>query len=109
MSPHACPPSVRSIQMSRQDRLHPIHLHIRQPKSPALELEGHAFVVDAQQVEDGGLEAVDVYRVFYCVVAELVAGAVADAGLDAATGSQRAAGTPAGRYCVYRESEKPCQ
>ena len=53
---------------------------------PALELEGQAFVVDAQAVEDRGVEVVDVDGVLDDVVAEVVGLAVDDAGLDAAAG-----------------------
>ena len=39
-------------------------MHIRQPKIAALEAVGEFEVVQAQQVQDGGLEVVDVDAVF---------------------------------------------
>ena len=48
--------------------------------------EGEAFVVDAKELENGGLEVVDVDRVFGDVEAEVVGLAEGDAGLDAAAG-----------------------
>ena len=47
-------------------------MHIRQAKFAALEAVGEPLVVDTEQVHDGGLEVVDVDRVFGNVVAEVV-------------------------------------
>src|SRR5690348_16089459 len=44
----------------RQDRLDDLPGDIRQPIVPPLEAVGQAFVVEAEEVEDGGLEVVDV-------------------------------------------------
>ena len=52
----------------------------------ALELVGQAAVVDAEAVEDGGVQVVDVDRVANDVVAEVVGLAVGPARLDAAAG-----------------------
>jgi hypothetical protein len=38
--------------------------HVGEAKIAALESVGEAFVVDAEEVEDGGLDIVDVDRVF---------------------------------------------
>ena len=45
-------------------------------------------MVEAHQVEDGGLEVVDVDLVLGDVEAEVVGFAVGDAGLDAAAGEE---------------------
>ena len=50
-----------------------------EPHVEALELEGQAAVVDAQAVQDRGVEVVDVDRVLDDVVAEVVGLAVDDA------------------------------
>ena len=42
---------------------------ISQTELAALETVGQAFVVDAEEMEDGGLEIVDVDRVFHRVEA----------------------------------------
>ena len=47
-----------------------------QPLVEALELEGEPFVVDAQAVQDRGVQVVDVDRVLDDVVAEVVGLAV---------------------------------
>lgn len=48
--------------------------------------DGEAFVVDAEQVQDGGVDVVDERRLgaILWLVAPLVAGAVRDSPLDAA-------------------------
>ncbi len=61
-------------------------MHVGQPEVAALELERELRVVDAQAVQDRGVQVVDVDRVFRDVVAEVVGLAVGDAGLDAAAG-----------------------
>ena len=45
---------------------------VRQAEVPALELVGELRVVQAHQVKDGGVQVVDVDRVFDHVVAEIV-------------------------------------
>ena len=61
-------------------------MHIRQPEAPALVTVGEALVVDAEQVQDGGLEVVDVHAAVGDVVAEVVGFAVDVAGPGAAAG-----------------------
>ena len=58
--------------------------------SQALELERQPLVVDAQAVQDRGVQVVDVDRVLDDVVAEVVGLAVDDARLDAAAGHPHA-------------------
>jgi hypothetical protein len=54
----------------------------------ALEAVGEAFVVEAEEVHDGGLEVVDVDLVFGDLEAHFVGGAVAEAAFDAAAGHE---------------------
>ena len=61
-------------------------MHIGQPIFAALESIKQPLVVEAELVEDGGLEIVDVDFVFGDFEAELVAGAVGDAAFHTATG-----------------------
>ena len=61
-------------------------MHIREAVLAALELESEAFVVDAEQMHDCGLEVVDVDFVAGDFEAEVVAGAVGVAGFEAAPG-----------------------
>ena len=60
-------------------------MHVGQPVVAALEFVGEAFVVNAEEVQHGRLEIVDVDFVLDGVEAEFVARAVALAGLHAAT------------------------
>ena len=71
---------------SGQDVLDHLAVHVGQPVVPALELVGQPRVIDAQAMEDRGVQVVDVDRVAGDVVAEVVGLAVGDAGLDAAAG-----------------------
>ena len=66
--------------------------HVCEPVRPALEFEGQALVVDAEQVQERGVEVVDVDRVFDDRVAEVVGAAEGDAALDAAAGQPDAEG-----------------
>ena len=61
-------------------------LHARQPHIQALELESQAAVVDAQAMEDRGVEVVNVYGLFHDVVTEVVGLAMHNPFLDAAAG-----------------------
>lgn len=61
-----------------------IAVDVGEAEVPSLEAEGEFFVVDAECVEDGGVEVVDMDGVFDNVVAEVIGLAVDDAGLDAA-------------------------
>ena len=47
-------------------------VHIREPELAALEAIGEAFVVDAEAMQDGGLEVVDVHGVLLGIEAEVV-------------------------------------
>ena len=63
-----------------------VSVHIGQPIVAALEAEGKSFVIEAQQVQDRGLQIVDVDFVFHDAEAQFVGLAVMQAGLHAAAG-----------------------
>ena len=64
---------------SGQNRADHFAAHVGQPEVAALEAVGQPRVVDAQQVQDRGVQVVDVDRVLDGGVAELVGLAVGDA------------------------------
>src|SRR5262249_49517041 len=68
-------------QRLSQNLLHHIPVYIGEPEVAALEFERQAFVIHAQQMEDGGVQIVDLDDVFDGVVAEVVGVAVGDAAL----------------------------
>ena len=70
----------------RKERPDDVALDVREAIPTSLVLEGQPLVVDAEQVEQRGLEVVDVHRVAHDVVPELVGLAVRDAALHAAAG-----------------------
>ena len=61
-------------------------MNIREPPRSAVVVVGEPFVVEAEQVEDGRVEVVDVDHVFDGLVAELVGGTEAEPMLDARAG-----------------------
>src|ERR1022692_1255343 len=67
-----------------QNPPHRLAMHVGQPIVAALEAVGEARVVEAQAMQNGGVEVVDVDGAIDDVVAVVVGRAVADAGLDAA-------------------------
>ncbi len=69
---------------------HSLRFDAGQALIEALELEGESFVVDAQAVQDGRIQVVDVAGVRRDVVAEVVGFAVRNAPLDAAAGQPHA-------------------
>ena len=71
---------------SRQNVLHHIPAHIGQPKiSPRMPI-GQPFMIEAEEVEHGGMEVVDVDDILHGPEAEFVRGAVGVAASSAATG-----------------------
>ena len=74
------------MERSRQDRLDDRSVDVGQTVVAALELVSQAGVVDAQAVENGGVQVVNVHRVLDNVVTEFVGVAVSDARLDPAAG-----------------------
>ena len=65
-------------------------VNIGQAVAAALEFVGESFVIDSQQVQERGVEVVDVQAIAGDVVAEFVGLAVHDAGLHAAAGHPNA-------------------
>lgn len=61
-------------------------MHICQPPLNTVVVEAEAFVVEAKEVQDGGVEVVDGGEVFYRFIAEVVGGAVGEGGLHAGAG-----------------------
>src|SRR5262249_52448926 len=72
--------------LSSQNLAHHMSFDIGQAKIAAGVTISQAFVVEAQEVQDGGVQVVDVNTLFDGAVAELVGGAVDVAPLDAAAG-----------------------
>lgn len=68
-----------------EERFDDFTVDVCEPVIATLKAEGEAFVVEAEEVEDGSLEVVDVDFVFGDAEAEFVTGAVA-AGFGAAAG-----------------------
>src|SRR5579859_6428462 len=75
--------STPSIERLRQNTLHNVPGHVREPEVSALKLVSQLGVVDAQRPQDSGMQIVNVNRIFHDVVAVVVGLAQADAGLDA--------------------------
>src|SRR5262245_12517886 len=68
--------------------MHRITANVRQAEVAAAEIVGEALVVNAEAVEDGGVEVIDVDGVLGDVVAEVIGAAVDNAGLDAGAGKE---------------------
>ena len=69
-----------------QNRLDHLAVDIGQAVVTALEFEGQFRVIDAEAMEDGGVEVMDVYRVAGDVVGEVIGGAVGHSRLNASSG-----------------------
>src|SRR5437868_6366065 len=72
------------------DPLHHLAIHVREAVVASAEEVGELRVVDAHEVEDRGVEVMDVDLVLDRVPAELVRGAVDLAAFDAAAGQPHA-------------------
>src|SRR5437764_15066926 len=70
----------------RQNRLHDFSLHIRQPKASSVEFERHPLVIDAEQMQQGGLEIMGIDRIYDGAIAEFIGFAVAASGVGDAAG-----------------------
>ena len=71
----------------REDVFHRVViLDAGQAQVQSLKSDGQAAVVDAQAMQDRGVQIVNVDRVFSDVVAEVVSGPVRDARLDSSAG-----------------------
>src|SRR5690349_10213884 len=78
--------ALAGASCSGEEAFHEAAVDVREAEAPPLEAEGQALVVDAEEVEEGRLEVVDVDRVLGHVHGEVIRGAVGDARLDAAAG-----------------------
>src|SRR5713101_2570278 len=74
------------LMLSGENLVYNTAMHVGETEVPALELVGEPLVVDAQQVEHGGVQVVHRDDILDGVVAEVVGAAVRDAALDAAAG-----------------------
>src|SRR5438105_1552505 len=72
--------------VSRQQRFHHLAADVGQAEIAALETIGQPLVIEAEEVQERGLEVVDVHGIFGDVVAKIVRLAEGDAALDAAAG-----------------------
>src|SRR5439155_3094298 len=77
----------------REDRIPSRHnalvyrpVDIGQSEVPAAVAEGELLVVHAHEVQEGGVQVVDVHLILDGIEAELVGGAVGESALDAAAG-----------------------
>ena len=76
---------------SGQDAPHHLAVDVGEAELAALVAVGHALVVDAAKVQDGGLVVVHMDRVAGDVPGEVIGGAVDMAALHAAAGHPQAA------------------
>ena len=74
--------------MLSEDILYHVAVDVGEAEVAALEAEGEFLVIEAEEVEDGGLEIVDVDFIFHNGEAEFVGLAVAEAAFDAAAGKE---------------------
>ena len=74
------------VRRLRQNRADDLATNIRQSEVAALVAVGEALVVDAELVQDRGMQVMDVDDVLGGMIAKFVGRAVRDAGLDAAAG-----------------------
>src|SRR3981189_2252323 len=77
-------PFVREV--SREDRLMDPPLDVGQPHVSSGVSKGQPLVIEPEQVQDRGVQVVDVHRVLDGLVTEVVGPAVGDARLHAPTG-----------------------
>lgn len=74
---------LRGCETLGDNVLNDLTVDICKAEMPALELEGKLLVVDAQQVQDGGLKVMNVNLVVHGVEADIVRGSIGDAWFDA--------------------------
>ena len=80
------------MRTSGQDAVDDVAVDVGEAVIAALVVEREPFVVEAETVEDGGLEVVDVDRVFSDVESEVVGGTVGSAWADPAAGHPHGVG-----------------
>lgn len=69
-----------------EQRLDDVAVDVGEAEMAALEFIGETEVIDAEAMENGGVEVVDIHGVTGDVVAEVVGFTVGEAGFDAAAG-----------------------
>ena len=67
----------------RENLLHDCAVHVGEPEMPALVFEGQAGVVDAQGVQDRGVQIVDVDRILGYVIGVVIRFPDGETGFDA--------------------------
>ena len=72
-------PGVVGVPSSGKDGVDDFPVDVGEPAVDAVVVEGELFVVDAEQVEDGGVEVGDGDLVFGDEVTDVIGGAVGDA------------------------------
>src|SRR5689334_10124213 len=77
---------VSALGSSGQQLLDDFAMNVCQPKITALKAVDQFGVIESQQVQDSGVEVVDVDAVFGCIEAELVGFTDGDARFRAASG-----------------------
>ena len=77
--------AIHYSQLSK-DFPHHLAVYVRQAEGAALERVGEVLVVEAEQVQDGGLQVVNVNAPADAGVADLIGLAVCHSGFDAAAG-----------------------
>ena len=80
------PPAVNPVMASRQQPAMNVAVHVGEPEVAAGVAVGEAFVVQAEEMEYGGVEVVNADGVFDGVVAKVIGGPVHRARLHAAAG-----------------------
>ena len=66
--------------------MHDVAVDVRQPVVASLMAIGQSFVIDAEEVETGGVEVVDVNFVLHDSESKLIGGAIGETSFDAPTG-----------------------
>jgi hypothetical protein len=74
------------LRFSRQHVSYYFAVYVGQAEIAAGVSVGEAGVIEAEQVQEGGMEVVDVDRFFDGAVAELIGGAISHAAFDSAAG-----------------------
>ena len=83
--PFWCASDVCSLEVRHlvQNLMHDPPVHVGESVVPALEAESQTLVIDAEDVQQGRVQIVDVHGVFDHVVGEFVGLSERKAGLDA--------------------------
>ena len=63
---------IEQAANSRKDRSNEIPMHVGEPEVAPLELVGELLVIEAEQVQNGRLQIVNVHRIVGNVEAELI-------------------------------------